>query len=60
MLRHVGPVGEPLPSSNSQPSYILWLLHLLDVSPGQRVLEIGSGSGWLAAIMARRSGQTAT
>ncbi len=31
---------------------MLWLLHLLDRRPGQRVLEIGSGSGWLAAIMA--------
>jgi protein-L-isoaspartate(D-aspartate) O-methyltransferase len=55
-LRHVGPAGESLPSSNSQPSYILRLLHLLDLSPGQRVLEIGSGSGWLAAIMARLVG----
>jgi protein-L-isoaspartate(D-aspartate) O-methyltransferase len=58
VFRHVGPTGEPLLSSNSQPSYVLWLLHLLDLGPGQRVLEIGSGSGWLAAVMARLVGPT--
>ncbi len=46
----VGPAGERLPSTNSVPSYVLWLLHLPAIGPGQRVLEIvsGSGSGWLA------------
>ncbi len=56
VMRHVDTDGAPLPSSNSQPSYILWLLHMLDPRPGHRVLEIGSGSGWLAAIMARLVG----
>jgi protein-L-isoaspartate(D-aspartate) O-methyltransferase len=58
VMRHVDADGAPLPSSNSQPSYVLFLLHLLDLQPGQRVLEIGSGSGWLAAIMARLVGPT--
>ncbi len=40
-------------SSNSQPSYILALLDALSVESGHRVLEIGSGSGWLAGIIGR-------
>ncbi len=56
VMRHVNEAGELLPSSNSQPSYVLWLLHLLNLEPGQAVLEIGSGSGWLAAIMGRLVG----
>lgn len=56
VMRHVDAAGRSLPSSNSQPSYILFLLHLLSLEPGQTVLEIGSGSGWLAAIMARLVG----
>jgi len=53
---HVNGLGEALPSSNSQPSYVLWLVHMLALQSGHRVLEIGSGSGWLAAIMARLVG----
>ncbi len=56
VMRHVDGMGEPLPSSNSQPSYVMFLLHLLGLRDGQAVLEIGSGSGWLAAIMARLVG----
>jgi protein-L-isoaspartate(D-aspartate) O-methyltransferase len=56
VMNHVNAAGERLASSNSQPSYVLWLLTMLDLRPGQRVLEIGSGSGWLAAVMARLVG----
>ncbi len=56
VMEHVGADGERLLSTNSQPSYVLWLLHLLGIEPGQRVLEIGSGSGWLAAVIGRLVG----
>ena len=56
VMRHVDAAGALLPSSNSQPSYVLWLLHLLALEPGQAVLEIGSGSGWLAAVMGQLVG----
>ena len=56
VMTHVDAAGERLPLTNSQPSYVLWLLHLLDLQPRQRVLEIGSGSGWLAAVMAQLVG----
>lgn len=56
VLAHVDASGASLPSTNSQPSFVLWLVHLLDVRPGQKILEIGSGSGWLAGIMAYLAG----
>ena len=56
VLLHVGADGEALPSSNSEPAFILRVVEQLDLQPGQRVLEVGSGGGWLAAIMARAVG----
>ena len=35
VMRHVDEAGEPLPSSNSQPSCMLWLLHCSACSPGR-------------------------
>jgi protein-L-isoaspartate(D-aspartate) O-methyltransferase len=53
-----GETDEEVVSTNSQPSYVLHLLSLLDLARGQNLLEIGSGSGWLAAMMAHVVGPT--
>jgi len=34
------------------------MLALLDVRPGQRVLDVGAGSGWTTALLARLVGPT--
>jgi len=48
-------IALPLPCGEeaAEPFTLLKMLALLDVRPGTRVLEIGTGSGWLTALMAR-------
>ncbi|MFD9895813.1 methyltransferase domain-containing protein [Amycolatopsis sp. NPDC059027] len=48
--------GAVCTSSASQPDLVLSMLAALDVHDGQRVLEIGTGTGYNAAIMAARLG----
>lgn len=38
-------------STISQPSLVLRMLDMLRIEPGQRVFELGAGSGWNAALM---------
>src|SRR5215469_17068438 len=45
-----GPDGIPV-SSSSQPAMMAIMLEQLDLHPGHRVLEIGTGSGYNAALM---------
>jgi protein-L-isoaspartate(D-aspartate) O-methyltransferase len=47
--------GAPL-SSSSQPAIMAKMLEMLAVRPGQRVLEIGAGTGYNAALLAHLAG----
>lgn len=51
-----GALGECSTSSASQPSLVLRMLHELGAEPGMRVLEIGTGTGYNAALLAARLG----
>ncbi|MFB7212994.1 methyltransferase domain-containing protein [Streptomyces sp. NPDC056255] len=46
-------------SSSSQPSLMARMLEELDIRDGHRVLEIGAGSGYNAALLAHRLGDDA-
>ncbi len=51
----------PLPighgQTNSQPSTVAFMLELLEVRPGDRILDVGCGSGWTTALLAILAGE---
>ncbi|HEY7719045.1 MAG TPA: protein-L-isoaspartate carboxylmethyltransferase [Pedococcus sp.] len=60
--RFFAPVDAPLPighgQTSSQPSTVRAMLELLDVQEGDRVLDVGAGSGWTTALLAHLTGPT--
>ncbi|MCK5155599.1 MAG: hypothetical protein KAQ69_04135 [Spirochaetales bacterium] len=54
--------NHPLPlgwgQTISQPYTVAFMLDLLDVQPGDSILDIGSGSGWTTALLANLTGPT--
>jgi protein-L-isoaspartate(D-aspartate) O-methyltransferase len=40
----------------SQPYIVAWMTELLELKPGEKVLEIGTGSGYQAAVLAELGG----
>ena len=53
---HDGPILIGHGQTNSQPRTVADMLRLLAVEPGQRVLDVGSGSGWTTALLAHLTG----
>jgi protein-L-isoaspartate(D-aspartate) O-methyltransferase len=51
-----GEDDDNIPSTISQPSFVLRMLDLLRVQAGHTVLELGTGSGWNAALLGRLVG----
>lgn len=53
---HDGPLPIAAGQTSSQPRTVDDMLRLLDVRPGQRVLDVGAGSGWTTALLAHLVG----
>ena len=53
-----GPIGIGRGQTNSQPRTVAAMLRLLEVQAGDRVLDVGSGSGWSTALLAHLTGST--
>lgn len=56
LARRTGPVTGTPTSSSSMPSIMAIMLEELRVRDGQRVLEIGTGTGYNAALLSHRCG----
>jgi protein-L-isoaspartate(D-aspartate) O-methyltransferase len=58
MASYDGPLSIGHGQTNSQPRTVDAMLRLLRVEPGQRVLDVGSGSGWSTALLAHLTGES--
>lgn len=54
-IRDLAELNEALPigfgQTISQPLVVAFMLELLDPQPGEKILDIGSGSGWTSALL---------
>lgn len=53
---HDGPIHIGHGQTNSQPRTVADMLRLLEVREGDRVLDVGSGSGWTTALLGHLTG----
>jgi protein-L-isoaspartate(D-aspartate) O-methyltransferase len=58
MASYDGPLSIGHGQTNSQPRTVEAMLRLLRVQPGQRVLDVGTGSGWSTALLAHLTGDS--
>lgn len=60
-VKNQAPINAALPigfnQTNSQPLVVAFMLERLKLMAGQRVLDIGSGSGWTTALIAEMVGR---
>ncbi|KGN39669.1 protein-L-isoaspartate O-methyltransferase family protein [Knoellia aerolata] len=56
--RRDGPLPIGHGQTNSQPRTVAAMLELLDVQPGDSVLDVGAGSAWTTALLAHLTGPT--
>lgn len=52
-----GPIPIGYGQTNSQPLTVRRMLEWLDVQPGEKVLDVGAGSGWTSALLGHLVGQ---
>ncbi len=61
-LKYLAQANEALPigygQTISQPLVVAFMLELLDPKPGEKILDVGSGSGWTTALLAQIVGKT--
>ncbi len=55
---HDGPIQIGRGQTNSQPRTVAAMLRLLEVRVGDRILDVGAGSGWSTALLAHLTGPT--
>jgi protein-L-isoaspartate(D-aspartate) O-methyltransferase len=53
-----GEDDDNIPSTISQPSFVMRMLDMLQIQPGQTIFELGAGSGWNTALMGNLVGST--
>jgi protein-L-isoaspartate(D-aspartate) O-methyltransferase len=43
--------------TSSQPTTVRWMLEKLEAKPGEKILDVGSGSGWTTALLSSIVGE---
>ena len=63
-VKDLAALDQPIPighgATNSQPWTVQFMLELLRVPEGAKVLDVGSGSGWTTALLAQLTGPKGT